>query len=53
MKPSHTTTPRTLAECTFTTGYPSARSERLKAWGEAIACCAVFAAIGVMLAWRG
>lgn len=53
MKPSHITTPRTLADCTFTTGYPSARRERLIAFGEAVAGIAVFAAIGVLLAWRG
>lgn len=53
MKNSHITTPRTLAECQFTTGYASARRERLIAWGETIAGIAVFAFIGVLLAWRG
>lgn len=53
MKQSNITTPRTLADCTFTTGYPSARSERITGWIEAIACIAVFAGIGVLLAWRG
>jgi len=28
MKPSHLTTPRTLAECQFTTGYQSAEVAR-------------------------
>jgi hypothetical protein len=28
MKPSHLTTPRTLAECTFTTGYSIAEPRR-------------------------
>lgn len=53
MKPSHITTPRTLAECTFTTGYPSARQERRTAIIEIVLGVAVFAAIGVLLAWRG
>ena len=53
MKPSHTTTPRTMAECTFTTGYPSIRQERRQRFLEAAACVAVFAFIGILLAWRG
>ena len=53
MKPSHYQTPRTLADCTFTTGYASARAERRTAFLEAIAAIAVFALIGVLLAWRG
>lgn len=53
MKPSHTTTPRTLADCTFTTGYPSIRQERRQRFIEAAAGIAVFAFIGVLLAWRG
>lgn len=53
MKPSHITTPRTLADCTFTTGYASAKAERRTAVLEAIAAIALFAFIGVLLAWRG
>ena len=49
MKPSHIQTPRTLADCTFTTGYSTARRERAIRWAEAIAGVAVFAAIGVLL----
>ena len=55
MKPSHTQTPRTLAECSFETGYPTARPEpygRLAtvAYGLLLVACLAF--IGVMLAWR-
>jgi len=55
MKPSHTQTPRTLAECSFETGYPTARPEpygRLATvlYGLLLVCCLAF--IGVMLAWR-
>jgi hypothetical protein len=53
MKQSHYTTPRTLADCTFTTGYASARREKVIGILEAFACVAVFAFIGVLLAWRG
>lgn len=58
MKPSHLTTPRTLADCTFTYGYTSVhpmahRNSRWASIGYAAACIAVFAAIGVLLAWRG
>jgi hypothetical protein len=53
MKHSHITTPRTLADCTFTTGYASARRERFISIIEAAAGIAVFAFIGVLLAWRG
>lgn len=58
MKPSHITTPRTLADCTFTYGYASVRpmayrTSRLASFAYGAACVAVFAAIGVMLAWRG
>jgi hypothetical protein len=55
MKPSHTQTPRTLAECSFETGYPTARPApygRLAtvAYGLLLVCC--LAGIGIMLAWR-
>jgi len=53
MKPSHYQTPRTLADCTFTTGYTSAKAERNARVLEAVAAIAVFAFIGVLLAWRG
>jgi len=50
------TTPRTLAECDFSIGYPSTsnhqrdkRIDRLCAIGT-IAICA---GIGILLAWRG
>jgi hypothetical protein len=55
MKHSHIQTPRTLAECTFDVGYPTARPEpynRLAAvaYGLLLVCCLAF--IGIMLAWR-
>lgn len=46
-------TPRTLAECSFTVGYRTARHERVIGALEVIGCVACFALIGVMLAWRG
>ena len=58
MKPSHITTPRTLADCTFTYGYASVRpmAHRTRRWADmayGAAAVILFAAIGVMLAWRG
>ncbi len=53
MKQSHYTTPRTLADCQFTTGYASAQQERRIAIVEAVAAITIFAFIGVLLAWRG
>lgn len=58
MKPSHLTTPRTLSETSFVTGYVSVRpmAYRTHRWIEAlwvVGGIAIFAAIGVMLAWRG
>ena len=51
MKPSHLTTPRTLAECQFTTGYQSAdtrsRSYPLAWWG-ALWLCAIVAVLIVL-----
>lgn len=50
------TTPRTLAESSFTTGYQQAPSERrvtLVDLAYGVVCAASFVAIGVMLAWRG
>jgi len=48
MKPSHTTTPRTLADCTFTYGYASVRpmAYRIPRW-ERWAGYALAAFIGV------
>lgn len=57
MKPSHTTTPRTLADCTFTCGYASVRPmahreaswERVASWLLATAIGVGFAAL--LVAW--
>ena len=52
MKPSHLTTPRTLAECQFTTGYTSAdtrsRSYHPLAWLGALWLCAIVAVLIVL-----
>lgn len=58
MKDSHLKTPRTLDECHFTYGYVSVkpmayRKSPLKDALYAVLGVAVFAGIGVMLAWRG
>jgi len=55
MKHSHTQTPRTLSECSFDVGYPTARPEPYGTlatvlYGLLLVCCLAF--IGVMLAWR-
>ena len=55
MKPSHTQTPRTLADCQFDVGYPTARSEpygRIATVAYGLLLVACLALIGVMLAWR-
>ena len=47
------TTPRTLAECQFTTGYRSAAMPRRFAWSDLVygaVCFGAFAAVGVLLA---
>ncbi len=51
MKHSHTTTPRTLADCQFTTGYASIRpmAYRTSTW-ERVAGVMLAIAIGVGLA---
>lgn len=51
MKPSHTQTPRTLADCTFTQGYESVRpmSHKEPTW-ERVAGYALAFAIGCGLA---
>ena len=51
MKPSHISTPRTLADCTFTYGYASSRSmaHRIPSW-EHWAGYALAAFIGFALA---
>lgn len=54
MKPSHLTTPRTLADSTFTTGYvsyqPSAYDwqDHVVFWGCAVAGAAL---VGILLIW--
>lgn len=52
MKPSHTTTPRTLADCTFTYGYTSVRpmAYRKAPW-ERIAGYVLATIIGVGMAY--
>lgn len=50
------TTPRTLAECQFMTGYRGVRIEPRRSLRDFLlgaATFAIFAGIGVMLAWRG
>jgi hypothetical protein len=50
------TTPRTLADCQWRTGYVEAPADRritLADVGYTIVCIAAFAGIGFMLAWRG
>lgn len=58
MKPSHFQTPRNLAECTFEVGYntypPVDRPVTLlETVIYGLLGIAVFALIGVLLAWRG
>lgn len=51
MKPSHLTTPRTLADCTFVYGYASVRPMAYrKDWWEDMAGYALAACIGGGLA---
>ena len=55
MKPSHYQTPRTLSECQFEVGYPTARPEpygRLATVLYGLLLVACLAGIGIMLAWR-
>lgn len=52
MKQSHLTTPRTMAECQFQTGYTPGPVKR-GSWLHAIVTIVCMAAIGAMLAWRG
>lgn len=50
------TTPRTLAESSFTTGYLEAPADRrltLADLGYGVVCAASFIGIGLLLAWRG
>jgi len=51
MKPSHITTPRTLADCTFTYGYTSVRpmAYRVPRW-ESVAGYLLAIGIGLSLA---
>lgn len=56
MKHSHLTTPRTTAECKFTTDYTRSgykKPTRLGNFVYGAVCLACFAGIGVILAWRG
>jgi len=56
MKQSHITTPRTLADCTFTTGHSAGCATRRNTppdWVYKLATMAACVALGVMLAWRG
>lgn len=49
-------TPRTLAECQFVTGYRGAYIEPrrpVRAFLAGAATFALFAGIGVLMAWRG
>lgn len=45
MKPSHITTPRTLAETTFTTGYRCADEPRYSAGDKAVMWASAIAAV--------
>ena len=45
MKPSHFTTPRTLAECHFSVGYSSGKSDTPKWWAELVSGIAIFAVV--------
>jgi hypothetical protein len=56
MKPSHTTTPRNLAECTFDVGYPidsprAAESLRDIVLGYGLAVCIGFGLAAALVAW--
>lgn len=46
-------TPRTLAECEFTTGYRGHDAEPRGSWGYAVVTALAFALIGCLLAYRG
>ena len=51
MKNYHT--PRTLAECVFTTGYGIAQQPARSRWYHVAGTVLAFALIGALLAWRG
>lgn len=56
MKPSNITTPRTLAETTFTTGYTSGELDRPFDWQDRvvmIACAVAAVAVAVIMVVRG
>lgn len=54
MKRSHYQAPRTLADCEFRVGYRRAEwRERAAVAASTVLVLALFAAIGVLLAWRG
>ncbi len=49
MKPSHLTTPRTLADSTFTTGYRTAEQPRYSVADRAVMWASLIAAIACAL----
>ena len=51
MKPSHLQTPRTLAECTFTTGYSSVQEPAWETVAGYILAIAIGTGLAVMLVW--
>lgn len=52
MKQSHLTTPRTLADCQFTSGYRSVAPARSPLWADALLACAIGGGFAVLLvAW--
>lgn len=54
MKRSHYQAPRALADCEFRVGYRRAEwRERAAVAASTVLVLALFAAIGVLLAWRG
>lgn len=56
MKISHIKTPRNLSDCQFDVGYPLIPRQREYTLADVlyfILLIAIFAGLGVMLAWRG
>jgi hypothetical protein len=56
MKLSHIQTPRNLSDCQFDVGYPLIPRQREYTLADVlyfILLIAIFAGMGVMLAWRG
>lgn len=52
MKPSHLTTPRTLAECQWTSGYPQAPISRRDRIGGVLLAVAMGVAAAALLVWK-